>query len=291
MSEIVIVGGAGWAGTELVRRLAAVHADFSVVSHSDAGSERLRSAGAQNVVRAHLDDPSTLRSAFSGARAVYAIPPTLHQNEDQLIINAVRAAEASDVQQFTYHSVLHSNTPFLRNHVRKARVESTLQSSSLTWTILQPSIYAQVIMSMFANKPAGVVGVPFDIDSKIAIVDLAECAEVGVKVLTEPGVHDYATYELAGPTTTLRRCLADVGRARAIDLEPEILPVHQGALPPPAQGNPESAADMISTYAHYDQHGFRGNAWILTQLLGRTPASFTDVVARHFGSASAQVPN
>lgn len=288
MSEIVVVGGAGWAGTELVRRLADVHADFSVISHSDAGSERLRAAGAETVVRAHLGDPATLSSAFGGAHVVYAIPPTLHQREDELIVNAVHAAEACGVQRFVYHSVMHSNTPFLRNHARKARVESTLRSTHLAWTILQPSIYAQVIMSMIASQPAGVAQVPFDIDSKIAIIDLAECAEVGVKVLTESGAHDHATYELAGPTTSLRQCVADVARARSIDLHPEAIPCHQGALPPPAQNNPESAADMISTYAHYDQHGFRGNPWALTQLLDRAPASFAAVVARQFGNVATQ---
>jgi NAD(P)H dehydrogenase (quinone) len=286
MSEIVIVGGAGWAGRELVRALAAVDAEFSVISHSDGGSARLRAAGARNVVWAELADPSTLRTVFTGARVVYAIPPTLDQREDELIINAIRAAEMCDVRQFAYHSVMHPNTPFLRNHARKARVESALQSSRLTWTIVQPSMYAQVVMAMYVNQPPGVVRVPFDMDSKLAIVDLAECAEVGLKILTQSGAHDYATYELAGPSTTMRQCVADVARARGIHLEPEALPVQQGELPPAAQNNPEAAADMISTYAHYDQHGFRGNSLVLTQLLGRAPAPFQDVVARHYAAST-----
>jgi uncharacterized protein YbjT (DUF2867 family) len=287
MSEIVIVGGAGWAGTELVRQLSALGADFSVVSHSDAGTTRLRAAGANRVVRADLDDASTLEEAFSGARAVYAIPPTLHQREDELIINAVRAAECRHVHHFTYHSVMQPNTPFLRNHARKSRVESTLRSSTLTWTILQPSVYSQVILAMFADQPAGKVAVPFDADSKISAVDLADCAEVGVKLLTEEDQHDYATYELAGPLVTLRRCAAEIGRARGATLECEVRPL-QVPLPPAARSNASSAADMISTYAHYDQHGFCGNSFTLSRLLGREPASFTEVMERHFGDNASK---
>lgn len=289
MSEIVVVGASGWAGMRLVRRLAAAQADFSVVSHSDAGSARLAAAGAHNIVWADLDDFSALRAAFTRVRAVYAIPPSLHRREDELMINAVRAADICDVQHFTYHSVLHPTTPFLRNHLRKARVESVLRSSGMAWTILQPSVYAQLIVAMFAHQPAGAVRAPFDLDSKIAMVDLADCAEVGVRVLTEPQVYDYGTYELAGPTTTLRRCVAVVGRARGVDLVPEAVAPHQGPLPSAAQDNPEAAADMISTFAHYDQHGFRGNSLALAQLLGRTPASFADVVERQWSSSDAHL--
>jgi NAD(P)H dehydrogenase (quinone) len=281
MTEIIIVGGAGWAGIELVRQLIAVDADFGVISHSEVGSARLRAVGARCVARADLGDPSTLRSAFTGALGVYAIPPALQQSEDEFIINAVRVAEMCGVERFTYHSVLHPNTPFLRNHLRKARVESVLQSSRLTWTIVQPSLYAQVLMAMYTDLPAGVVGVPFDIDSEIAVLDIAECAEVGVKILTQPGVHDYATYELAGPPTTMRSAVAAVAHARGIELQPVTVPAHQGMLPPAAETCAEAAADMISTYAHYDRHGFRGNPFVLTQLLSRPAASFEDVVARH----------
>ncbi|WP_319457006.1 MULTISPECIES: SDR family oxidoreductase [unclassified Mycobacterium] len=286
MSEIVIAGAAGWAGIELVRALAAVDADFSVISHSDAGAERLHAAGARDVVRADLAEQSTLTSAFTGARSVYAIPPALHPREDELIINAVRVAEACGVERFTYHSVMHPNTPFLRNHLRKARAESILQSSRLKWTILQPSMYAQVVMAMFGGQPAGVVKVPFNVDAEIAMLDLVESAEIGAKILTQPGVHDYATYELAGPLTTMRRAVTAVARARGIDLQPETVRVDQGPLPPAAQENSEAAADMISTFAHYDRHGFCGNPFVLTQLLGRAPAAFDDVAARQFASAT-----
>jgi NAD(P)H dehydrogenase (quinone) len=42
---------------------------------------------------------------------------------------------------------------------------------------------------------------------------------------------------------------------------------------------------LISTYAHHDRHGYRGNAFVMTKLLGGLPRTFADVVGRHFGSA------
>ena len=285
MSEIVIVGAAGWAGIELVRVLVAGDVDFRVISHSDDGARRLRDAGARDIVHADLGEPGTLVEAFAGVRTVYAIPPTLHPREDDLIIDAARIAEAGGVVHFVYHSVMHPHTPFLRNHLRKARVESMLHSTRLKWTIVQPSVYAQVLIAMFAGHHAGAVGVPFDIDAEIAVLDLADCAEISANLVTQPDRHEYATYELAGPLVTMRKAVAALGRARTIDLQPQTVRCDHGPLPA-ADKSSEAVADMISTYAHYDRHGFRGNTFVLTQLLGRSPRTFDDVVRRHFGSVT-----
>jgi len=285
MSEIVIVGAAGWAGIELVRVLVAGDVDFRVISHSDDGARRLRDAGARDIVRADLGQPGTLVEAFAGVRTVYAIPPTLHPREDDLIIDAARIAEDSGVVHFVYHSVMHPHTPFLRNHLRKARVESMLHSTRLKWTIVQPSVYAQVLIAMFGDHHAGAVGVPFDIDAEIAVLDLADCAEISANLVTQPASHEYATYELAGPLVTMRQAVAALGRARGVDLQPQTVRVDRGPMPA-ADKSSEAVADLISTYAHYDRHGFRGNTFVLTQLLGRSPRTFDDVVGRHFGSAT-----
>lgn len=287
MSNIVIAGAAGWSGRALIGTLATAGVNFCALTHSDAGEQRLRDAGVSAVARADYAELSTLRAAFSGAEVVFAIPPALHQREDDYLINAVNAAEASGVRRFVYVSVMHPNTPFLRNHLRKSRVEAALRSSGLAWTILQPSMFAQVLFAMFGGQPAGPVGVPFDLDRDIAVLDLAEFAEVAARVLTESGLHDYATYELAGPLTTMRAVVRALGRARGMDAAPELTGVAEGPVPPTATNDPEAIADLISTFAHYHQHGFRGNSFVFTQLLGRNPATFDEIVAREFKAAAS----
>ena len=287
MSEIVLIGAAGTAGLRLVRALNAARADYRVVSHSDVGAARLVKAGAPRPVVADLGEPASLAPALTNTSVVYAIPPALHPREDEYLINAIRAAEAVGVERFVYHSVLHSNTPFLRNHQRKASVECVLRASpSLKWTILQPSMYAQMVLAMFGPTQDSTVRVPFDIDAKVSVIDLDDWAEVALRTLLEPGAHDYAGYELAGPATTMREAARALGRARGRDLHACTVPVAKGPLPPRAVEEPVAAADMISTYAHYDRHGFRGNPFVLTQLLGRPPATIDDVAAREYGPSS-----
>ncbi|OSC28485.1 hypothetical protein B8W69_11845 [Mycobacterium vulneris] len=283
MSEIVLIGAAGAAGLRLVRALNTARANYRVVSHSEVGTTRLVEAGAPAPIVANLGQPSTLASAMANASVVYAIPPALHPREDQYLINAIHAAEAAGVERFVYHSVLHANTPFLRNHQRKASVEAVLRASSLSWTILQPSMYAQVALALFGSTQGNTVRIPFDIDADISIIDLDDWAAVALRTLLELGAHDYASYELAGPAVTMRRAVEALGRACGKDLQACTVPVASGPLPPRAAEDPRAAADMISTYAHYDRHGFRGNPFVLTQLLGRPPATIEDVVAREYG--------
>jgi NAD(P)H dehydrogenase (quinone) len=278
MSNVVVLGGSGVSGRAVLRALRVRGADVVALSRSVEGEARLRADGA-SVVRVDVEDHASLVAVFSGARAVYAIPPALHPHEDDLIIGALHAAVAAGVDRFVYHSVMHPHTPVLRNHMRKARVEAVLRDSTLRWSILQPSMFAQVVLAMFGGSSDGVVRVPFSLDSPLAVLDLEELAEVATKVLLEEG-HEYATYELAGPITSLAEMLAAIGAARGVELRAVPVPPAQAPLPPSARNSPLMAADMISTFAHYDGHGFLGNSRVLASLLGREPATFADVACR-----------
>ncbi|WP_063047027.1 SDR family oxidoreductase [Nocardia pseudovaccinii] len=280
--EIVVAGASGSSGRPLLAELLRQGVAVSAITHSADGAERLSALGASSVRHADFGDESALRGAFEGARAVYVIPPVLHPLEDEFVINAVRAATGAGVERFVYHSVLHPYTPALRNHLRKARAEAAVRDSSLRWTILQPSMYAQVVLAML-NGGGPEVSVPFDLEAPVSVLDLAELAEVGAKVLTEDG-HEYASYELAGPLTTMKQMVAAIAAQRGVALRPVLVPPTSAPLPPAALEKPMAAADMISTFAHYDAHGFRGNPAVFQYLLGRAPNGFAQVVDRELGN-------
>ncbi|WP_328687803.1 NAD(P)H-binding protein [Streptomyces phaeochromogenes] len=279
--SIVITGAAGAAGRSLIAALRSRDVEVVALSHSDAGEQCLRDTGA-TVVRADLAHPAQLREPFAGAQAVHVIPPSLHPLEDVLVGNAVRAAVAAGVPRLVYHSVMHPHAPVLRNHLRKANAEAVVRDSGLRWTILQPSMFSQVALLMFGGDADGEVALPFNPESRISMLDLRDLAEVAALVLTEPG-HDYATYELAGPLTSLKEMAVDISAVRGKPLTTHQVPVADGPLPSVAAANPMAAADMISTFAHYDQHGYLGNPRVLEMLLGRPATTFAEVAARELG--------
>jgi len=74
--------------------------------------------------------------------------------------------------------------------------------------------------------------------------------------------------------------IAAIGEIKGEPLTPRPVPVTAGPLPPAAASDPMVTADMISTFAHYDRHGFRGNPRVFELLLGRPPANFIEVARR-----------
>ena len=198
---LAVIGAAGLCGTYLLE--AAQRSPFRVraVVHGPGGRERVAALGVDETVEADLAEPDAVRQAVKNADSVFMIPPAFHPEEDVFAIRALEAAEHAGARRFVYLSVLHPHTPGLRHHLRKANAEAAVRASDLDWTILQPSMFAQIVLSTWGRAPAaGPVNVPFDVHNKFSFIDLRELAEVGVKVLSEQG-HDSATYELAGPTT------------------------------------------------------------------------------------------
>lgn len=279
---ILVAGAAGASGLPVLRALQRAGAPTAALSHSDAGATRLRAAGVADVRRADLDDPQSLGEAFAGAAAVYVIPPGLHPREDVLVANALAAARAAGARRIVLQSVLHPHTPALRNHLRKASAELAVRESGLEWTILQPSMFAQVALALFGTPCEGVVRAPFDADAPLAVLDLEDLARVATTVLLEDG-HHAASYELAGPTTNVRRMAAAAAALRGEPVLVERIPVTAAPLPPAVAADPLAAADMISTFAYYDGHGFPGNPRVLELLLGGPATPFAAVAARELG--------
>ncbi|WP_405674635.1 SDR family oxidoreductase [Streptomyces canus] len=272
---IAVIGAAGLCGTYVLE--AALRAPFRVraVVHGRAGRERVAALGVDDIVEADLEKPDTVRQALANADFVFMIPPAFHPEEDMLAIRALEAAEHAGARRFVYLSVLHPHTPGLRHHLRKANAEAAVRASRLNWTILQPSMFAQIVLSTWGRAPAGPVGVPFDVDNEFSFIDLRDLGEAGVKVLSEQG-HDSATYELAGPALTLAEAVRFAGRARGVDLEARTVDWADAPLPPGVADSASRASDMRAMWQGYDRHGLRGNSNVLRMLLGRAPASFEE---------------
>ncbi len=273
---IAVIGPGGLSGSYLLNALKKADVRIRAVAHHDAGAERAKAAGAHEAVTAELDDPQATRAALEGVDAVYMTPPAMHPHEDDFTLTALRAAEDAGVKRFVFLSVLHPHTPSLRHHLRKARAEAAIRESSLSWTILQPSMFAQMAFLMFGNRPAGQVQVPFSTDTTFSMIDLRELSEVAVKALTQAG-HEFASYELCGPTLTMGDAVRIAGSVRGVELEPVRVAPASAPLPPKFTEPASKGADMRAMWEEYDIHGLRGNIKVLEMLIGRPPADFENV--------------
>lgn len=272
-----VIGAGGQTGTAIVGALAARGGRAVALVRSDGAAQAAQAAGAAEVRRCDLADPASLVAAFAGLDALAFVPPVFDANEARFVAHARDAAQAAGVARFVLHSVLHPYTPSMPHHRRKAEAEAALRASSLTWTILQPAMYAQTTMMYFRLSPPGELAVPFDPDRPFTVIDLEDIAAIAARALLEAGT-EYGCYELAGPETLTARAMgAQLADALGRPLTTRRVRPWELPLPPKISNKMSHMAAMCE---EYDAHGLVGNGAVAQLLLGRAPTPFAEVARR-----------
>jgi uncharacterized protein YbjT (DUF2867 family) len=270
-TDVAVIGAAGQTGSAVVRALAQRGAHPRGLIHRDDQAAAARNAGAGDTAVCDLEDSRSLERCLAGVRALHVVPPVFRANEARLVANERDAATAAGVCRVVYHSVLHPNTPTMPHHLNKAQGEAELRNSDLAWTILQPAMYAQTVLTYRRRSPAGLLQAPFATGKPFTVIDLADIAEISAAALLDDlGV--FGVYELAGP-----QVLTVDDMARELGVEAEH--VEPWRLPMPAKITSRMAY-MAAMCEEYNRRGLVGNGDVARLLLGREPTSFAAVAAR-----------
>lgn len=283
MKETLVTGAAGKTGRAVISALSDRGAPVRAFIRGSDQAERVRSAGAQSVVVGDLLREADLVAAAEGASAIYHMAPNMHPDEIAIGRHAIAAGQAAGVSHFVYHSVLHPQTEKMPHHWHKLRVEEILFESGLPFTILQPTVYMQNILANWrAISERGDYPVPYPVETRLSLVDLADVAQVAARVLTEDGYLG-ATYELAG-TLPLSQTQVAARLSRALDR-----PVAAREVPLIRWKEDAEKSGALSRYAietllamfrYYARHGLVGNPTVLGYLLGRKPTAFETLIER-----------
>ncbi len=278
---ILVTGAAGKTGTAVIKALAARNEQVRGLVRREAQVATLTAIGAAEVVVGDMGDTAVYQQAAHGVQAIYHICPNMHSDEVALGEIAIRAAQNNGVARFVYHSVMHPQTETMPHHWHKLRVEEMLFAANLNFTILQPAAYMQNILGGWQTiVEQGRYIVPYPVETKISMVDLADVAEVAATVLIEAG-HDFAIYELAGPEN-----LSQI----------EVATILQTALHRPVITEEISLVDwrnnaeavgldvyqietLLKMFTYYAENGFVGNSNNLAWLLGCDQTTFTEFAA------------
>jgi uncharacterized protein YbjT (DUF2867 family) len=281
---ILVTGAAGKTGKAVIQALARRGATVRGLVRRNEQVPPIRAVGAQEVAVGDLQNRDDLHRVCRGVQAIYHICPNMHPNEVEIAKLVLGAAQANDVRRFVYHSVLHPQVEEMPHHWHKLRVEELLFKAGLEYTILQPAAYIQNVLAGWQTiVEQGIYRVPYAVETRLGMVDLADVAEVAARVLTEAG-HASAIYELAGAEifnqVEIAGMLAEVlgrpVRAEAVSLAEW----ERGAR---AAGLHEYAITTLrKMFTYYERYGFWGNSRLLTYLLGRPPATLRPVVMREW---------
>ena len=278
----VLTAANGRTGRAILLALAKAGVEVDVFVRDKAQWPALKKLGAHTYTVGDMEDISTIHNALEACDSVIHIGPPMHPNEVEITRRFIESAEAHELSQFVYYSVMHPLRRAVRHHRLKLDAEEELIESGLPYTIVQPIRYMQHLAMIWKKVlDTGVHYMPFNVDVKFNVADLRDLAEATAIVATEPG-HLYATYELAGPealsqrdmAATISRVLGRVIRAEALSLEQ----VEKNARK--AGASDDRVEQMLIMNGHYDQFGFRGNPNVLRWILGREPNTYENYVKR-----------
>ena len=279
---ILVTGASGKTGQAIIRLLSGLDEGVRALAHRPEQVERLKSAGAREVILGDLESPQTLDQACRGIRAVYHICPNMHPQEIQIGRKALDAALQAKVERFVYHSVLHPQAEAMPHHWNKLRVEEMIFTSGLAYTILQPCAYMQNVLGYWSKITTdNVYPVPYSRQTRLSMVDLENVAQVAVKALVGPD-HDRAIYELCGPeapTQTEVACMLGEMLGKTVRAEVQALDAWENAARESGM-NDYARQTLMKMFVYYDRYGLIGSPSVLAWLLGRQPTTFREFLLR-----------
>lgn len=162
------------------------------------------------------------------------------------------------------------------HHKRKQAVEKNLVDSGLPYVILQPAVFVQMLAPAVQSVKSGG---PFiqkfytSDHTKMSFVDISDYAEAAAEIIAR-GSFVYGTYELCSEGTyslsDLERMLSELtGRCvtSAFISDDQFLETTH------MDSNSYAGQTLLAMFRHYNHQSFCGNAFTMTQILGRKPVT------------------
>jgi uncharacterized protein YbjT (DUF2867 family) len=272
--KILVVGGTGTVGSEVVRQLMGRGEQVFVLTRSREHASKLPT-GVTGVI-GDLLDPSTL-GVFSGMEAVFLLNPVSTTESFEGLLGVSGARDAG-VKRIVYMSVHHlDRAPHLPHFGGKIGTEAAVMKSGMEYTLLRPNnFYQNDVNFRDAILTHGVYPQPIG-NTGISNVDVRDVAEVAVAALTT-GAHNKKIYNVVGPQVMTgdsmaaewSRALGKPVRYAGDDLE--AWEAQFRAYLPAAM-----LYDFKHMYAFFQKDGFKATPADLAQLtsvLGHPPRAF-----------------
>ena len=275
--KILVIGGAGNVGSQVVKELGKRHATVRALVRS---TDRLASVPeGVEFVEGDLLDPVSVEKALDGVDKLYLLNAVVPDELTQGLI-AYDLAKKRKLKHIVYHSVFRvEDFKDVPHFASKFAIESALRQFDLPFTIIRPNYFFQNDESL--QEPLTKAGIyPMPLGPRgISAVDIRDIAEAAAIALTSDG-HLGRTYNLNGPDVLSGPRIAEIWSAllgREIHYTGENMDAFELQMRKNAPS--WSAFDFRMMFQGYLERGFvagPGDIEILTKLLGHKPRNYAD---------------
>jgi uncharacterized protein YbjT (DUF2867 family) len=275
--KILVIGGTGKVGAEVVKELQKRRADIRLFVRKEGTS---MPPGVE-VAIGDLLDPVSVDKAMRGVAKLYLLNAVAPDELTQGLI-AYDLARKLKLKHIVYHSVFRvEHFKDVPHFASKLAIESALRQIEVPFTIIRPNYFMQndatlkdALMSGIYPAPLGNVG--------ISVVDIRDIAQATAIVLTSEE-HNGKTYNLNGPEAISGPKAASIW-SKLLGKEIRYAGHDMDAFEEQMRKRAPSwsAFDIRMMFQGYLERGFvaePGDVERLTKLLGHAPRSYEDFAA------------
>jgi uncharacterized protein YbjT (DUF2867 family) len=279
--KILVTGGTGHVGSEVVKELQKRKADIRLLVRKE---DTATLAGVEKAV-GDLLDPVSVQKAMEGVDKLYLLNAVLPDELTQGLI-AYDLAKKLKLSHVVYHSVFRvEHFKDVPHFASKLAIENALREFDVPFTVLRPNYFMQNDASL--KDPltkAGIYPMPLG-DVGVSAVDVRDIAEAAATVLTS-GEHSGKTYNLNGPEVVSGPKAASIWGevlGKKIQYTGHNMDAFEEQMRKKAPS--WSAFDIRMMFEGYLERGFvaeDGDLETLTKLLGHAPRRYEDFARETF---------
>jgi len=273
--KILVTGGTGKVGAEVVRELQKRNADIRMLVRKEGAP----TPKGVEVAIGDLLDPVSIQKALQGVDKLYLLNAVLPDELTQGLI-AYDLAKRLKLKHIVYHSVFRvDHFKDVPHFASKLAIENALREFDVPFTIIRPNYFSQNDATLQeALTKAGIYPMPLG-QVGISTVDVRDIAEATAIALTSDG-HFGKTYNLNGPEVLSGPKIASIWSG-LLGKEIRYTGDDMDALEEQMRTRMPSwsAFDIRMMFQGYLERGFAaepGDIDTLTDLLGHAPRRYED---------------
>jgi uncharacterized protein YbjT (DUF2867 family) len=273
--KILVIGGTGHVGSEVVKELQKRKADLRILVRK----QETPAPEGTEVMVGDLLDPVSVENAIHGVDKLYLLNAVTPDELTQALI-AYDLARKSKLKHIVYHSVFRvDHFKDVPHFASKFALENALHTFDLPFTIIRPNYFNQNDLGL--KDPltkAGIYPMPLG-PVGVSTVDVRDIAEATAIAMTTSG-HEGKTYNLVGPDVISGPGAAAIW-SEALGKEIKYAGHDMDAFEKQMREKSPawSAFDIRMMFQGYIERGFvagDGDVETLTTLLGHAPRRYKD---------------
>lgn len=297
--QLVILGGTGFLGRQLVPRLAADGHHIVLLSRNREKNRALGVLPTVQVRTADVHDPAVLSRQLQGADAVINLigilnpqgADTFQRMHVELVGKLIAACAEAGVTRLHQMSALKAGQGLSQYLKSRGEMEALVRQSPLDWTLYQPSVMfgeGDGLVSRFASLLRGMPVLPLArANARLAPTWAGDVAKAIARCVDDPASGRQRSFELYGPEVLtlgdiVRKIRDAAGRRTPILALPDSLGRLQAQFAELLPGKPFSLDNFRSlrTDSVGKHDGYAA--------LGITPQPFTPWLPRLLGGSPRQ---